>query len=162
MPSRTWVGNDAPVTSTPWPMRVGSLLLREATAADIEQLLSPPQRPRGQPLHAPHQRRTRTFRQDWLAVPTSDSDFSCVAEVDGTIVAMGFLDIVDGMGQPGKPTAPRESSGTSFIRTSRAGALPALWPAASAAAFGPLGLRRVTASATPTIRPRYGYWRRQA
>ena len=36
-------------------------------------------------------------------MPTSDTDFSCVAEVEGAVVAMGFLEVVDGQGQPGMP-----------------------------------------------------------
>jgi RimJ/RimL family protein N-acetyltransferase len=44
-----------------------------------------------------------TFRREWVAVPNSTTDFSCVAELDGLVVAMGFLDIVTGMGQPGMP-----------------------------------------------------------
>lgn len=36
-------------------------------------------------------------------MPTSDTDFSCAAELDGIIVAMGILDVQDGMGQPRMP-----------------------------------------------------------
>jgi RimJ/RimL family protein N-acetyltransferase len=44
-----------------------------------------------------------TYRQEWLTIPTSDTDFSCVAQFDDEIVGLGFLDLVDGMGQPGMP-----------------------------------------------------------
>ena len=112
-------------------MSVGSLLLREADASDIEQLLSF----RNDPLVNRFMIRTSvepvTFRREWLAVSSSGTDFSCVGEVDGAVAAMGFLDVVDGMGQPGMPRAPRGSSDTSSARTPRAGALQAISPAAS-------------------------------
>lgn len=105
------------MTSSPWPMRIGPLLLREAAAADIEQVLIF----RNDPAVNRFMLRTsvdpETFREEWLAVPTSDTDFSCVAELNGTVVAMGFLDIVEGMGQPGMPSAPKRLSDTSSTRT---------------------------------------------
>lgn len=45
----------------------------------------------------------QVFRKEWLAVPTSDTDFSCIVEAGGRVVAMGFLDVVDGVGQAGMP-----------------------------------------------------------
>ena len=47
------------------------------------------------------------FRREWLAVPLNDSDCFCVVELDGVVVAMGFLDIVDGIGQPDRPLGTR-------------------------------------------------------
>ncbi|HEX2772338.1 MAG TPA: GNAT family protein [Micromonosporaceae bacterium] len=128
-------------------MRVGSLLLREAVAADIEQLLSF----RNDPAVNRFMLRTsvdpETFRQEWLAVPTSDTDFSCVAEVDGTVVAMGFLDIVDGMGQPGMPKRTEAVIGY-IVDPDFAGKGLAtdLARGLLRAAFDHLELRRVTAS----------------
>ncbi|MGE5719255.1 MAG: GNAT family N-acetyltransferase [Nocardioidaceae bacterium] len=80
-------------------------------------------------------------------MPTSDSDFSCVAEVDGTVAAMGFLDIVDGMGQPGMPKATEGLIGY-IVHPDLPGKGVAsdLARGLLAAAFGHLGLRRVTAS----------------
>lgn len=87
------------------------------------------------------------FRREWLAVPESETDFSCVAERDGGVVAMGFLDIVDGMGQPGMPS--RTEGVIGYVVD------PAFWGQGVAsglvtgllgAAFDALGLRRVTAS----------------
>ena len=43
------------------------------------------------------------LRRSWLAVPSSQTDFSCVAEVDGELAGVGFLEVEDGAGQPGKP-----------------------------------------------------------
>lgn len=141
------IENDAAVTSSPWPMRVGSLLLREVDAADIEQLLSF----RNDPVVNRFMIRTsvdpETFREEWLAVPASDSDFSCVAEVEGTVAAMGFLEIVDGTGQPGMPVATEGLIGY-IVHPDFAGRGVAsdLARGLVAAAFGHLGLRRVTAS----------------
>ena len=41
--------------------------------------------------------------REWMAIPDSETDFSCVAELDGQIAGLGFLDVIDGMGQPGMP-----------------------------------------------------------
>jgi RimJ/RimL family protein N-acetyltransferase len=144
---RTCIENDAAVTFKPWPMRVGSLLLREAAPVDIEHLLSF----RNDPVVNRFMLRTsvdpETFRSEWLAAPTSDDDFSCVAEVDGTVAAMGFLEIVDGMGQPGMPRATEGLIGY-IVHPDFAGRGVAsdLAGGLLAAAFGHLGLRRVTAS----------------
>jgi RimJ/RimL family protein N-acetyltransferase len=138
---------DAGVTSNPWPMRVGSVLLREAAVADIEQLLTF----RNDPAVNRFMLRTsvdpETFREEWLAVPTSDTDFSCVAELNGTVVAMGFLDIVDGMGQPGMPKRTEAVIGY-IVDPDFAGKGVAtdLTCGLLRAAFERLGLRRVTAS----------------
>jgi len=134
------------VTSSPWPMHSGTLLLREAEAADIEQLLTF----RNDPAVNRFMLRTRvdpeTFRREWLAVPTSDTDFSCVAERDGTVVAMGFLDVVDAMGQPGTPQRTEGVIGY-IVDPSFAGQGVAtdLARGLLRAAFEHLGLRRVTA-----------------
>jgi RimJ/RimL family protein N-acetyltransferase len=134
------------VTSSPWPMRVGPLLLREADAVDIERLLTF----RNDPVVNHFMLRTRvdpeTFRKEWRAVPTSESDFSCVAEVDGTVAAMGFLEIVDGSGQPGMPKGTEGLVGY-IVHPDFAGRGVAsdLARGLLAAAFDHLGLRRVTA-----------------
>jgi RimJ/RimL family protein N-acetyltransferase len=128
-------------------MQVGSLLLREARAVDIEELLSF----RNDPAVNRFMLRTHVdpsiFRQEWLAVPTSQTDFSCVAEVDGRVAAMGFLDIVDGMGQPGMPTRTEGVIGY-IVDPAFAGKGVAsnLARGLLVAAFDRLGLRRVTAS----------------
>ncbi|WSN14776.1 GNAT family N-acetyltransferase [Micromonospora sp. NBC_01699] len=128
-------------------MQVGSLLLREAAAADMEQMLSF----RNDPAVNRFMLRTsvdpETFRREWLAVPTSDTDFSCVAELGGTVVAMGFLDIVDGMGQPGMPKRTEGVVGY-IVKPDSAGKGVATKVAHGLlrAAFDHLGLRRVTAS----------------
>ena len=128
-------------------MQVGSLLLREAGEVDIEKLLSF----RNDPAVNRFMLRTNVdpaiFRQEWLAVPTSQTDFSCVAEVDGSVAAMGFLDIVDGMGQPGMPTRTEGVIGyivdPGFVGLGVASSLAC---GLLVAAFDHLGLRRVTAS----------------
>ncbi len=87
-----------------------------------------------------------TFRREWLAVPSSDIDYSCVAELDGRVVAMGFLELVDGMGQPGMPTLTEGMIG--YIvdpRYAGKGVASALAKGLLTAAFDHLNLRRVTA-----------------
>lgn len=131
---------------SPWPMRVGSLLLREAGEDDIEQLLSFRNDPEVNRFMLRTSVDPEIFREEWLAVPTSDTDFSCVAEVDGAVVAMGFLDVVDGMGQPGMPKRTQGVIG--YIVEPRAagqGVASHLTRGLLAASFDRLGLRRVTA-----------------
>lgn len=127
-------------------MRIGSLLLREASAADIEQLLSFRNDPQVNRFMIRTSVEPETFRQEWLAVPTSETDFSCVAELDGNVAAMGFLEIVDGMGQPGMPTRTEGLIGYIVDPgfTGR-GVASDLARGLLAAAFDHLGLRRVTA-----------------
>lgn len=134
------------MTSSPWPTRVGSLRLREAGAADIEHMLSFRNDPAVNRFMIHTSAVPEKFRQDWLAVPASESDFSCVAELDGTVAAMGFLEIVDGLGQPGMPNRTEGLIGY-IVDPSFAGRGVAsdLARGLLAAAFDHLGLRRVTA-----------------
>ncbi len=127
-------------------MRVGALLLREARESDIEQLLSFRNDPAVNRFMLRTSVEPEAFRREWLAVPTSDTDFSCVAEVDGTVVAMGFLDIGDGMGQPGMPERTEGLIGY-IVEPGSAGKGVASELAVGllTAAFDRLGLRRVTA-----------------
>lgn len=131
---------------SPWPARAGALLLRDARAGDLEQLLVVRNDPDVNRFMLRIHVDPETFRREWLAAPASETDFSCVAEVDGQVAAMGFLDVVDGIGQPGMPRATEgvvgyivdpAFSGRGFGSDLARGLL--------AAAFEGLGLRRVTA-----------------
>lgn len=132
--------------NSPWPVKAGPVLLREATAEDIETLLAFRNDAQVNQFMLRTSVDPEAFRRNWLAVPGSDTDFSCVVEVDGQLVAMGFLDLVDGMGQPGMPRRtegvigyvvdPRHT-GHGYATHTTVGLLTA--------AFDPLGLRRVTA-----------------
>lgn len=127
-------------------MRAGSLLLREAEDVDVEELLSF----RNDPTVNRFMLRTcvepEVFRQEWQAVPMSDTDFSCAAELDGSVVAMGFLEVADGVGQPGMP---RRTEGVIGYIVDPAfagrGIATELARGLLAAAFDRLGLRRVSA-----------------
>lgn len=132
--------------SSPWPMCVDSLVLREAGAADLDQLLSLRNHPGVNRFMIRISVEPETFYREWLAVPASETDFSCVAELEGGVVAMGFLDIVDGIGQPGMPAGTEGligyivepgSIGRGFATSIARGLLRA--------AFDHLDLRRVTA-----------------
>lgn len=135
------------MTKRPWPMQIGPLLLREVKAAEIERLYIL----RTDSSVNRFMLRTKvdadTFRREWLAIPTSETDMSCVAEMDGEIVAMGFLDIVDGMGQPGMPQGTEGHIG--YIVEPKfwgRGVASNLVMGLLTAAFESLDLRRVTAT----------------
>lgn len=132
---------------TPWPMRVDSLLIREASDADVDRLLTFRNDPDVNRFMLRTSVDPQEFREDWRAVPTSATDFSCVAELDGAVVAMGFLEIVDGLGQPGMPKGTEGVIG--YIvepGSSGKGVASGLARGLLTAAFDHLGLRRVTAS----------------
>jgi RimJ/RimL family protein N-acetyltransferase len=134
------------MTSNPWPMQVGPLILRDPVEDDLDRLLSFRNDPQVNRFMLRTYVEPDTFRADWRAVPSSDTDFSCVAELDGTVVAMGFLDVVDGMGQPGMP--PRTEGLIGYIVDppfAGRGVATHLARGLLAAAFDHLGLRRVTA-----------------
>lgn len=145
------------MTESPWPMRVHDLLFREAVTSDIEALQSF----RNDPVVNHFMVRTYVdpddLRREWLAVAGSQTDYSCVVERAGEVVAMGFLDIVDGAGQPGHPTGTDGVIG--YIvdpRASGQGIGSATAAALLRVAFERLGLRRVTAAANadnvPSVR----------
>ena len=142
---------------SPWPIRIDDLLFREAVEADIDALLSFRNDP------AVNHFMVRTYvapddlRREWLAVPNNPTDYSCVVERNGQVVAMGFLDIVDGCGQPGHPTGTEGVIG--YVVDPRAagqGIGTATARGLLRAAFDGLGLRRVTAAANadniPSVR----------
>lgn len=133
---------------SPWPRRDGDLLFRAATEADIPALLAF----RNDPVVNRFMLRTHVdeaaLRHDVAAVPTSPTNFSCVAEDADRVVAMGFLDIVDGPGQPGAPTGTDGVIG--YVVAPHAagrGIATATTRALLRTAFDDLGLRRVTATA---------------
>lgn len=78
-------------------------------------------------------------------MPTSDTDFSCVGVVEGVVAAMGFLEVVDGMGQR-MPTGTVGVIGyTVDPAVAGRGVATHLARGLLSAAFERLGLRRVTA-----------------
>jgi RimJ/RimL family protein N-acetyltransferase len=134
------------VPTSPWPARSGALVLRDPRPDELDELLALRNDPAVNRWMLTTRSEPAAFRRAWLAVPDSDTDFSCVAELDGRAVGLGFLDVVDGMGQPGMPT--RIQAGIGYVLT------PAVWGRGLGsdlargllwAAFDVLGLRRVTA-----------------
>ena len=89
---------------SPWPMRLDGLVFREAVESDILVLQSFRNDPRVNHFMVRTYVDPDDLRREWLAVPCNPTDYSCVVEQNGQIVAMGFLDVVDGSGQPGRPT----------------------------------------------------------
>lgn len=128
-------------------MRVGALLLREAREDDIEPLLSLRNDPAVNTFTLHTRVEPQDFRRAWLAAPESESDFSCVAELDGQVVAMGVLYLADGMGQPGMPQRTQASIGyiVDPVFAGR-GVASNLARGLLTAAFERLGVRRVTAN----------------
>ena len=133
---------------TPWPIRVDDLLFREAVESDIESLLSFRNDPGVNHFMVRTHVEPDELRRDWLAVPESPTEFSCVVERDGRVVAMAFLDIDDGPGQPGAPEGTDGLIG--YIvdpQHARQGIGGTTARVLLRAAFDGLGLRRVTAAA---------------
>jgi RimJ/RimL family protein N-acetyltransferase len=128
-------------------MRVGPILLRDPIPEDIEPLLAIRNDEAANRFMLRTSVEPDVFRQEWLAVPNSDSDFSCVVQMDDDVVAMGFLEIVEGMGQPGMPLRTEGVIGY-MVDPPRwgHGVGSGVGHGLLAAAFGSLGLRRVTAS----------------
>ncbi|MGB7818641.1 MAG: GNAT family N-acetyltransferase [Ornithinibacter sp.] len=71
----------------PWPMTVGDLTLREAAAEDLGPLLALRNDPEVNRFMIGTSVDPEDFRREWLAVPTSETDHSCVAEVGGVLTA---------------------------------------------------------------------------
>jgi len=129
-------------------MRLDGLLFREAVESDIEVLQSFRNDPGVNHLMVRTYVDPDDLRREWLAVPCNPTDYSCVVERNGQIVAMGFLDVVDGSGQPGHPTGTDGVIG--YIvdpRFAGRGIGTATAHALLRAAFDGLGLHRVTAAA---------------
>lgn len=74
------------------------------------------------------------------------TEFSCVADVEGAVVGMGFLDIVDGTGQPGGPGGTEAIIGY-IVDHAHAGRgyATSMTRGLLTSAFEHLGLRRVVA-----------------
>lgn len=130
----------------PWPKNVDELTLRYPSTAEVEDLLA--FRNLAQVNH--WMLRTNVepavFRAEWSAVASSETDFSCAAILDDDVVGMGFLELADGMGQPGWPRSTEASIGY-IVRPDRSGRgiATAIARGLLHAAFIDLGLRRVTA-----------------
>lgn len=129
-------------------MRCGVLLFRRASEADLPSLLGFRNEPEVNYFMVRTIVSPDEMRREWLAAPGSAGDFSCVVEREGTVVAMGFLDVVDGVGQPGAPTRTEAVIGY-VVHPGAAGqgVGTATGRALLRAAFEHLGVRRVRAAA---------------
>ena len=132
--------------TSPWPARSGALVLRDPRPDELDELLALRDDPAVNRWMLKTHAEPEEFRRDWLAVPGNDTDFSCVADLDGRAVGLGFLDVVDGMSQPRMPVGTQ--AGIGYVLA------PDVWGRGLAtdlarglltAAFDVLGLRRVTA-----------------
>lgn len=131
---------------SPWPTRVGPLLLREPHVDDLDHLLALRNDAGVNRFMIRSHVDPETFRRELLASASSDTDYSCVVELEDRVVALGFLDLVDGVGQPGVPT--RTDALIGYIvdpAVSGRGVGTDLARGLLEAAFTRLGVRRVTA-----------------
>lgn len=130
----------------PWPKDVGGLTLQYPSPEQVEELLA--FRNLEQVNHWMFRSYVEpaVFRAEWGAVATSAVDFSCAAILNGEEVGMGFLELADGMGQPGWPRGTEAEIGY-IVRPdfSGQGVATAIARGLLHAAFVDLGLRRVTA-----------------
>jgi RimJ/RimL family protein N-acetyltransferase len=94
---------DDSVRLSPWPAQSGALLLRDPRPEEADQVVAL----RNNPVVNRFMLRTHVdpdaYAREWASIPDSDTDFSCVAELNGQLAGLGFLDVTDGLGQPGMP-----------------------------------------------------------
>jgi RimJ/RimL family protein N-acetyltransferase len=136
------------MSRSPWPLQQDGLLFRDAVESDIEALRSFRNDPDVNHFMVHTYVDPDELRRDWLSMPDNPTEYSCVVDRGGDVVAMGFLDVVDGAGQPGHPTGTDGLIG--YIvdpRVAGQGIGTATARALLRAAFDGLGLRRVTAGA---------------
>ena len=145
------------MVESPWPVELDGLLFRDPAEPDIAALQSIRNDPGVNHFMVCTRVDPDQLRRDWLALADSATDHSCVVERDGQVVAMGFLEVVDGSGQPGHPSDTDGLIG--YIvdpRFAGQGIAGTTARALLGAAFEGLGLRRVTAAAfadnTPSVR----------
>ena len=128
-------------------MKVAGLLLRTPSLRDMPILVALRNDARANEFTIRTSVDPEEFEKKVLGSLESDSNFFCVAESQGQIVGMGWLDVVDAAGQLGKPSATegvigymiaQEHWGNGFATKLAAGLIDA--------AFNKLSLRRVTAT----------------
>lgn len=130
----------------PWPRTIDGVLLRDPVEADVDVIARFRNLPEVNRWLVVTREEPADLRARWLGVSASDTDFSCVAEVGGEVAGIGFLEVDDGMGQPGRPA--RTEAGIGYIVRpgfEGRGVGSAIARGLVEAAFTDLGLRRVTA-----------------
>lgn len=103
-PTVTSTDDTAAAMPDPWPVRHGDLLLRNPLPQDAEALWRIRSDARVNMWMVRTDVEEERFRAELAAIPTSERDHSCVLEVAGAPIGIGFLEIIDGSGQPGHPT----------------------------------------------------------
>ncbi|YAL83523.1 GNAT family N-acetyltransferase [Dermacoccaceae bacterium W4C1] len=129
----------------PWPRTVDGLVLRRPDPADVEAMLAFRNLPEANRFMMNTHSDPHRFRNAFLA-DDRGGDHSCAAVLDGRVVAIGFLEIVDGSGQPGMPRGTEGLIG--YIvdpQHWRQGIAARLALGLLDAGFVDLGLRRITA-----------------
>lgn len=133
--------------TTPWPARSGALVLRDPRPDDAAQLVALRNDPVANRFMLRTHVDTDAYAREWAGIPDSDTDYSCIAELDGRLAGLGFLDVTDGLGQPGMPQRTQGVIGY-MLRPDLVGRGLGtdLARGLLTAAFDVLRLRRVTAS----------------
>ncbi|REF29143.1 RimJ/RimL family protein N-acetyltransferase [Calidifontibacter indicus] len=134
------------IRTSPWPKTVDGVLLRDPTPADVDVIATFRNLPDVNRWLIVTHESTDELRRRWLSVTSSDTDFSCIAEINGELAGIGFLEIEDGSGQPGKPRGTDAGIGYIVRPGHQGGGVgSAIALGITQAAFVDLGLRRVTA-----------------
>lgn len=134
---------------SPWPSSVGDLEFRTPTPADVAQVMAFRNLPEANRFMIRTSVDPVQLRSELEALANSTTDFSCVVARGDEVVAIGFLDIVDGIGQPGVPSGTDGVIGY-MVHPARwgQGIASSLVPELLRAGFETLGLRRITAACT--------------
>jgi len=88
---------------SPWPSSVGDLEFRTPTPAGVAQVVTFRNLPEANRFMIRTSVDPDRLRSEVEALASSMTDFSCVVGRGEEVVVIGFLDIVDGVGQPGRP-----------------------------------------------------------
>ena len=82
-----------------WPIRTERLVLRPVREEDVDRLLEFRNKPEVSRWLLKTEVNPAEFRAAWLRTLTEERDLSSVAELDGTVIGTGSLDVRDGLGQ---------------------------------------------------------------
>lgn len=133
----------------PWPTVVRDLEFRVPTPADIEQVVAFRNLPAVNRFMIRTSVEASKLRAELTSLATSNTDYSCVVARGAEVVAIAFLDVEDGTGQPGMPAGTEGVIGY-IVHPNHwgQGIATVIVPELLRAGFESLGLRRITASCT--------------
>lgn len=135
--------------TSPWPVSVGDLEFRTPNESDIDQIISFRNLPEVNRFMIRTSVDPHLLRAELTGIADSTTDFSCAVAHGAEVVAIAFLEIVDGTGQPGMPVGTEAVIGY-IVRPEfwGQGIASAIVPELLRAGFNRLGLRRISATCT--------------